>query len=89
MQKKAFLTDWRTLEWISSDDGKEIEIPDHNDEIENPNPCRQCGKNTWEFLSQVQILKDCNDILYRMLGRQAEVRPSARELKGIWQRWEE
>lgn len=86
MKKKAFRSDWDVRDWALSDAKKEIEIGcSGSDGIR----CENCQKTAQDFIAKQQILRDTNPLLNRMLAKEADKRPSARDLKIIWNEWEE
>jgi hypothetical protein len=85
MRKKAFRSDFEAI-GIGPCEEKEIEI--RYRKIRNPISCQRCAKDLQDFTEQLKVLEDMNQILKRMLDREVRRRPSAQDLKIIWQKWE-
>jgi serine/threonine protein kinase len=88
MNKTPFLSEFGIREWAFSKEREIIEIHIHS----NPTPasdCRECLKLANESAKQQELLLGINRLLNRMLSVNPDERPSALELRRLWQDWEE
>jgi hypothetical protein len=78
MRKKAFRSDFEVV-GIGPCAEKEIEI--RYRKIRNAISCQRCAKDLQDFTEYLKVLEG-------MLGSEVDRRPSAQDLKIIWQQWD-
>ena len=84
MRKKAFAGDLGVMGWVlSAGQMKEIEV--RHREIHNEVSCERCIKDVESHNAAQSVLEETNSVLKRTLAKEPHERPSAQELKMIWQ----
>ena len=85
-QKPAFTSDWDVVELRESavENTPSLQLSS----IEQPLDCVKCTENWKAFEEHLETLGEVNEILRKTLSINVHDRPSARDLRQLWQNWE-
>jgi len=88
MKEKAYRNDWEVLGFSPGlrGPGQRQLLLERLDDAARPEMhCETCDKHLERFKKALLTLKDTNPLLDRLLSKEAQARPSAEDLKEIWQ----
>jgi len=90
--KKAYRNDWEVLGFPPGPtraSQRQLVLEPLDDAARPEMHCEVCHKHLELFENALLILRDTNPLLDRMLSKEAPARPSADDLKEIWQNWKD
>jgi serine/threonine protein kinase len=91
MRELAYRNDWEFLGFLSGPREKgqrQVTLQQLLETSCPPRPYETCQMHSEEFEGILRDLTDLNLLLPRMLSKDLQNRPTADELKGLWNRWE-
>ena len=87
MRRPAFTSDWDVMDLRESaveNNAPSLQLSSVEEELD----CLKCSGNRKAFEEHIETLSEVNDVMRKMLSINVHHRPSARDLRNSWQKWE-
>ena len=84
MRRPAFTSDWDVVDLRVDNTVPSLQLSGIEEELE----CLKCSENRKAFEERIETLREVNDVMRKMLSINVHHRPSARDLRNSWQKWE-